>query len=587
MKDTNTRNPATTARDPHNTAPPLGPGPQPPQPKRPSKTISVVLALFVLFAVIGAASLTTPQWIEEAHFGGGLADGDGGAQIDKQGNFETTGSGTFGSIVVDVEDLDTSGAAGTAPVSDGASGLDMTDVVLDSELPLGDSDVSDTLTASIFKGSGTTTDAIDLATAEVAGVLPNANVDPTLTHTGGRVDGIPIGGTTKLTELQVDESGLVVDPAGDANASVFRVDVTDSPGLDWDEAGDEFDLNKTLSIPSHDIEAVNGLFSGDVDINGDDLNCDGTLSINPTLDLIFNLSDVDIEIGDLAGVGAMAIVSTTPGNKTRAQLNLQDDTALAADTGGVLNFSGIFTGAGANTIWAAVASEKANAVEADASGKLSFWTRKTGAAILKRVEIDEDGATMFGDVTDNMTVAPDGEATWNGTGRVYRDIAFSNADLGSGGTVPSSTILGNYRGWEYGIGDDSVVSSELEYFIDTSADMEVHISYYCEEAYATNNGEIQWTIDWSLTPSDKSEAVDAPTHSGTLDSGDIDLPATAKFLEDVSLGIITAANISDGDVLGITLTRVVLDDGNNPTAEEPVVVELHVKTVMDKLGESM
>ena len=36
---------------------------------------------------------------------------------------------------------------------------------------VGDSDVSDTLTASIFKGSGTTTDAVDLATAEVAGTL--------------------------------------------------------------------------------------------------------------------------------------------------------------------------------------------------------------------------------------------------------------------------------------------------------------------------------------------------------------------------------------------------------------------------------
>lgn len=34
-----------------------------------------------------------------------------------------------------------------------------------------DSQISDTLTASIFKGSGTTTDAVDLATAEVAGVL--------------------------------------------------------------------------------------------------------------------------------------------------------------------------------------------------------------------------------------------------------------------------------------------------------------------------------------------------------------------------------------------------------------------------------
>lgn len=38
-----------------------------------------------------------------------------------------------------------------------------------------DAEVSDTLTASLFAGSGSTTSAIDLATAEVAGILPVAN----------------------------------------------------------------------------------------------------------------------------------------------------------------------------------------------------------------------------------------------------------------------------------------------------------------------------------------------------------------------------------------------------------------------------
>ena len=40
---------------------------------------------------------------------------------------------------------------------------------------IADASVSDTLTASIFKGSGTTTNAVDLATAEVSGLLPVAN----------------------------------------------------------------------------------------------------------------------------------------------------------------------------------------------------------------------------------------------------------------------------------------------------------------------------------------------------------------------------------------------------------------------------
>lgn len=55
-----------------------------------------------------------------------------------------------------------------------ATGTVRTITMPDFNVDLGnliDSQISDTLTASIFKGSGTTTDAVDLATAEVAGLL--------------------------------------------------------------------------------------------------------------------------------------------------------------------------------------------------------------------------------------------------------------------------------------------------------------------------------------------------------------------------------------------------------------------------------
>jgi len=47
---------------------------------------------------------------------------------------------------------------------------------VNTDNPWADNEVSDTLTASIFVGTGSTTDAVDLATAEVAGVLPVANI---------------------------------------------------------------------------------------------------------------------------------------------------------------------------------------------------------------------------------------------------------------------------------------------------------------------------------------------------------------------------------------------------------------------------
>ena len=59
-----------------------------------------------------------------------------------------------------------------------------------------DGEVSDTLTSSIFVGTGSTTNAIDLATAEVNGTLADANVSDALTIDGGTIGGVtPAAGT--------------------------------------------------------------------------------------------------------------------------------------------------------------------------------------------------------------------------------------------------------------------------------------------------------------------------------------------------------------------------------------------------------
>ena len=109
------------------------------------------------------------------------------------------------------------------------------------------------------------------------------------------------------------------------------------------------------------------------------------------------------------------------------------------------------------------------------------------------------------------------------------------------------------------------------------------IRYYINEAYATANGETQWEVAWSACPSDASEAVDAPTHTGTIDSGDINIPATAKFLKEETLGTIAAASLATGDELGMTLKRVALDGGSNPTAE-PVITCIGVVYTRNRLG---
>lgn len=68
---------------------------------------------------------------------------------------------------------------------------------------LTDAQVSDTLTASIVKGSGSTTDAVDLATAEVAGDLPLSNIAQFAAGTiAGRAVGAGTGDLTALTNAQ-------------------------------------------------------------------------------------------------------------------------------------------------------------------------------------------------------------------------------------------------------------------------------------------------------------------------------------------------------------------------------------------------
>ena len=90
-------------------------------------------------------------------------------------------------------------------------------------VPLADAQVSDTLTASLFSGSGSTTTAVDLATAEVFGVLPVANggtnASSFTTNTCLRFDGTRVvsasgdcvagGGTGDITSVGTTTSGAV------------------------------------------------------------------------------------------------------------------------------------------------------------------------------------------------------------------------------------------------------------------------------------------------------------------------------------------------------------------------------------------
>ena len=174
-----------------------------------------------------------------------------------------------------------------------------------------------------------------------------------------------------------------------------------------------------------------------------------------------------------------------------------------------------------------------------------------------------------------------------GTARVKKEIGLNavNIATGASGVVLNTDYL-PYIGYDFGIGDNMYTQFEVPHDWDSSSNIEVKIYWAINEAYATNDGEIQWAIDWKACPTDETEAIDAPTHTGSIDFGDQDLPATAKYLTATSAGSIAAASLSEGDLVGMDINRVALDDGNNPSGDEPILYRVEIEYTSNKLGEA-
>jgi hypothetical protein len=204
-----------------------------------------------------------------------------------------------------------------------------------------------------------------------------------------------------------------------------------------------------------------------------------------------------------------------------------------------------------------------------------------------QVTFDVAGTTRLGDSTTNYAAfAADGELTLAGTARVKKSLDFTGAQLERGATAPTAVSVGDYTTWEYDIGDDSIIDAfEIPHDWASGTDLTVELHWQINEAYATNNGEVQWRVDWSATPDDASESIAAPTHSGQIDSGDVDIPATARYLTKTVIGTISGSDIALGDEIGMTLSRIAIDGGSDPTAD-PGAIHVHVVYTADKLGEA-
>ena len=166
---------------------------------------------------------------------------------------------------------------------------------------------------------------------------------------------------------------------------------------------------------------------------------------------------------------------------------------------------------------------------------------------------------------------------------ITNTIDVEAENLGKGSTKPTEVIVGNFNTVEYGINDDSVFSFHVPDDWSAGTDLVLKVHWQADEAYATNNGEVRWNTAWVAIPPNNTEILDSPTHSGSGNSGDVDIPANAKQLREDTVVTIAGASLSIGDCIGVTLSRVALGDGSNPTAE-PGVVNVHIHYTSDNIG---
>ncbi len=201
---------------------------------------------------------------------------------------------------------------------------------------------------------------------------------------------------------------------------------------------------------------------------------------------------------------------------------------------------------------------------------------------------DEGGLSDFRILTEGtgITITDGGAGTTVTISltEVEKEFLIPLDALGRGATAPTLVRLGSYAGYEYDIGDDSHFSFEVPSEWKTNTDIKVGLHWYCNEAYALNSGEVRWQGIYACTPEGGGETVDAPTHTATVNTGDVNIPATAKHLVESYLTI-PAASIAAHDVIGVLLSRVALGAGNNPTAK-PTIISVEISFTADKLGES-
>jgi len=234
-----------------------------------------------------------------------------------------------------------------------------------------------------------------------------------------------------------------------------------------------------------------------------------------------------------------------------------------------------------------IAKIEADRDTADNRGALIFSTSQ-GGSIPAAMKIDSSQITYIGDAgTTNYTqFVADGIQTMVGTARVKKTIYFSVGEMSNTATAGADKNNTYFKTKEVDAGEGAYASLQVPKDWDSSTDLTISVDWICDEAYATNNAELNWQALWGAVPNDGTEDIDVPTHSGTITSGDVNLPTGANSLSTSQIGTIAAASLSADDSIGLEITRIALVGGTNP-GQKPRMVAVRVEYTANKLGEAL
>ena len=142
----------------------------------------------------------------------------------------------------------------------------------------------------------------------------------------------------------------------------------------------------------------------------------------------------------------------------------------------------------------------------------------------------------------------------------------------------------NTVGYAFTIGDDGYAMFETPTDWDSSTAISVHFHVYVDEDFDVTGAEMRFQATYSCIPEDGSEAIDGATHTGTLDSGDVNIPSTAKGLLEIDMGEL--ANVASHDSIHLKISRIAINDGTEVSAE-PIITQAEYSYYANKLGEDV